>query len=169
MLFRSADGTLVKDVEDVLTETGLPASALELEITENITLGCDDSMIKPLRILRDMGIGIAFDDFGTGYASLSHLTRYPLSRIKIDRSFIRGVPDNAEQTAIARALIIMAHSVDLEVIAEGVETPDQRAFLVSKGCEEAQGFLYARPLPNQEFIEFVRTAEMKEKSTYLTQ
>lgn len=157
-------GTLVSDIENTLDKTGLPAHTLELEITENTAISCEDSIVKPLQILRDRGISIAFDDFGTGYASLRYLTKYPLSRIKIDRSFVRGIPENAEKTAIVRALIAMAHSLDLAIVAEGVETPDQREFLIARGCEEAQGFLYAKPLPNQEFIEFVRAAESRRLS-----
>ncbi len=148
-------GTLVRDVENTLAETGLPAEFLELEITENTALSRDDSIVESLQVLRDKGVSIAFDDFGTGYASLSYLSNYPLSRIKIDRSFMQDIPANSEQTAITRALITMAHSLDLLVTAEGVETPDQVSFLRSKGCEEAQGFLYAKPMPDHEFIEHI--------------
>ena len=150
---------LLKDIEDALRETGLPASALELEITENVALNYEDA-IEPLQKLSDRGVKLAFDDFGTGYASLSYLTRFPLSRIKIDRSFVHNIPDNAEHAAIVRSLIAMAHNLSLEVIAEGVETEAQAAFLLKESCEEAQGFLYAKPLPAAEFEAFLRAGPL---------
>ena len=153
------DGTLLEDVEAALLQSALPAEALELEITENIALGHDDAMLAHLRALRAKGVGLAFDDFGTGYASLSYLTRYPLSRIKIDQSFVRKINDasTSEDTAIVRSIIVMAHNLGLGVTAEGVESPVQAAFLRAKKCDEVQGFYYARPLPAREFEEFVRS------------
>jgi diguanylate cyclase (GGDEF)-like protein/PAS domain S-box-containing protein len=150
--------TLLSDVETALRQSGLPPDALELEITENIALGHDDDMIASLRTLRQRGVHLAFDDFGTGYASLSYLARYPLTRIKIDQSFVRKVDgaSTAEDTAILRALIVMAHSLGLKVIAEGVETSVQASFLESERCEEVQGFLYAKPLPIDDFEAFLR-------------
>ena len=154
------DGALLKDVEAALLQTGLSAECLELEITENIALGHDDKMLPQLRALRERGVGLAFDDFGTGYASLSYLTRYPLSRIKIDRSFVQKITDNGQDTAIVRSIIVMAHNLGLEVIAEGVETPAQAMFLQAEGCEEVQGFLYAKPLPIAEFEDFLRASQI---------
>ncbi len=150
---------LIKDIDDALRESGLPAQVLELEITENVALNYEDA-IAPLQQLSDRGIKLAFDDFGTGYASLSYLTRFPLARIKIDRSFVRNITDNAEHAAIVRSLIAMAHNLCLEVIAEGVETEAQAAFLLAENCEEAQGFLYARPLPAAEFEDYLRTKRL---------
>ncbi len=151
--------TLLKGIEDALRQTGLPAEALELEITENVALNYEDAM-QPLQKLCERGVKLAFDDFGTGYASLSYLTRFPLSRIKIDRSFVRNITDNAEHAAIVRSLIAMAHNLGLEVIAEGVETEAQAAFLLKEQCEEAQGFLYAKPLPAAEFEDYLRTRQL---------
>jgi diguanylate cyclase (GGDEF)-like protein/PAS domain S-box-containing protein len=153
------DGTLLQDVETALLGSGLPADALELEITENIALGHDEAMLEPLRALRARGVGLAFDDFGTGYASLSYLTRYPLTRIKIDQSFVQKITDKSgpEETTIVRSMIVMAHNLGLEVIAEGVETSEQADFLRSHKCDEAQGFLYARPLPPEEFAKYLRS------------
>jgi EAL domain-containing protein (putative c-di-GMP-specific phosphodiesterase class I) len=102
-------------------------------------------------------VKLAFDDFGTGYASLSYLTRLPLARIKIDRSFVMKVTEDAENSAIVRSLIVMAHNLGLEVIAEGVETEAQASFLRNERCEEAQGYLYAKPLPVAEFEDYVRS------------
>jgi len=155
---------IIKDVEDALSDFALPANALELEITENIALGSDKSIIATLRTLKDMGIGIAFDDFGTGYASLSYLVRYPLTRIKIDRSFLKDIPRSTEGAAIVRSLITMSHALGLKVIAEGVETIEHVRFLAEKNCEEAQGYHYSRPIPDREFIEYIRSVKANERS-----
>jgi diguanylate cyclase (GGDEF)-like protein/PAS domain S-box-containing protein len=152
--------TLLTDIEDILVQTGLPADRLELEITENIGLSDDGKVLAPLMALRKTGVHLAFDDFGTGYASLSYLTRYPLSRIKIDRSFVRKLSDNVQDTAIVRSIIVMAHNLGLEVTAEGVETPSQAAFLQAEGCDEVQGFLYAKPLPDAEFERLLRSSQI---------
>jgi diguanylate cyclase (GGDEF)-like protein/PAS domain S-box-containing protein len=146
-------GSLVQDVTNALGESGLPSHALELEITENIALQYQDA-IDPLKMLHDFGVRLAFDDFGTGYASLSYLTRLPLSRIKIDRSFVAKITEDAENAAIVRSLTVMAHNLGLEVIAEGVETEAQANFLRREGCEEVQGYFYAKPLPAAEFEQY---------------
>jgi diguanylate cyclase (GGDEF)-like protein/PAS domain S-box-containing protein len=152
---QSRDLSLLADIQRILCETGLPAEFLELEITENIALTCEGEML-PLQQLHEIGIKLAFDDFGTGYASLSYLTRLPISRIKIDRGFVLNLSDNAEDAAIVRSLIAMAHNLGLEVIAEGVETEAQAAFLQKERCEEAQGFLYSRALPAEQFQEYLK-------------
>jgi diguanylate cyclase (GGDEF)-like protein/PAS domain S-box-containing protein len=157
------DDALLKDVDDALAASGLPSRALELEITENVALD-HEAAIAPLQALREKGVRIAFDDFGTGYASLSNLTRYPLTRIKIDRSFVRKIGDNAQGAAIVRSLIAMAHSVGLAVIAEGVETDAEAAFLLAETCEEAQGFLYAKPLSVSEFEAHLRAGRFGVRS-----
>ena len=150
------DGTLHTDVEEALRMTGLPAGALELEITENIALGHDEAVLALLRSLREKGVTFAFDDFGTGFASLSYLTRYPIARIKIDQSFVRKISPQSENTAIVRSIIVMAHNLGLEVIAEGVETPAHAAFLQAERCDEVQGFLYAKPLTEAGFEAYLR-------------
>lgn len=149
-----SDEALLHDLNEALRETGLPAEALELEITENVALDFGDA--AALQKIRDRGVKLAFDDFGTGYASLSYLTRFPLSRIKIDRSFIGKITEDAGDAAIVRSLIAMAHNLNLEVIAEGVETAAQAAFLLNHTCEEAQGYLYSKPLPAAEFEAYLR-------------
>ncbi len=151
--------SLVKDVDDALRRSNLPAEALELEITENIALNHEEAA-KPLRLLRERGVKIAFDDFGTGYASLSCLTRFPASRIKIDRGFVSEMTNSARDAAIVRSLIMMAKSLHLDVIAEGVETAAQAAFLKNEQCEEAQGFLYGKPLPGAKFGTYLSTARI---------
>jgi EAL domain-containing protein (putative c-di-GMP-specific phosphodiesterase class I) len=150
---------LLQDVEDALRQTGLPGETLELEITENVALNYEDS-IAQLQKLCARGVKLAFDDFGTGYASLSYLTRFPLARIKIDRSFVRNITDDAEHAAIVRSLIAMAHNLGLTVIAEGVETEAQAAFLLAERCEEAQGFLYAKPLAASAFEDYLRASRL---------
>jgi len=158
------NGSLLRDVERALSESGLPPEALELEITENIALGREEGTLSPLKALRAKGIGIAFDDFGTGYASLSYLTRYPLTRIKIDRSFIQkiGTQSAGEDTAIVRSIIVMGRNLGLEVIAEGVETTAQADFLKTEGCHELQGFLFSKPLPADAFEHYLRSGVFDE-------
>lgn len=149
--------TIEADVEAVLKETGLPANALELEITENISHGSDDEIIKSLARLKEKGVHIAFDDFGTGYASLSYLVKYPLSRIKIDKSFLENIPFSKEDSAIVHSTIVMAHALGLEVIAEGVETPEHILFLGAQNCEEAQGYYYSKPVDADKFFEYAKS------------
>ena len=149
------DPGLSQDIESALQMSSLPAEILELEISETFALNNDDA-IAPLQELHNRGIKLAFDDFGTGYASLSYLTKFPVSRIKIDRSFVAKVTDDAENAAIVRSLIAMAHNLKLGIIAEGVETAAQARFLLDEQCEEAQGFLYAKPLSAAEFEAYLR-------------
>ncbi len=147
--FRS--GNLAQKTLDVLRQTNLPPHALELEITENIILRYEDDIVAPLRNLRESGVGIAFDDYGTGYASLSLLKRYPLSRLKIDQSFTRAACNSAADAAIISAIFSMANAFNLSVIAEGVETQAQASLLRQLGCEEAQGYFIGRPVSAGEF------------------
>lgn len=153
------EGLLCAEVKTALAESGLPADALELEITENIALGHDEVVLASLRRLREAGVGLAFDDFGTGYASLSYLTRYPLTRLKIDRSFVQKAVRGSklEDSAIVRSMIVMGHNLGLDVIAEGVETPEQAAYLYARRCDEVQGYLYSKPLPKDEFEALLRS------------
>lgn len=145
------DGRLAKVVTRCLQESALPAHQLELEITETTVLGLDGELIGPLRQLRETGVGIAFDDYGTGYASLSLLKRYPLTRLKIDREFVQDLETNQGDAAIVRAVLAMAASLGLDVIAEGMETEAQAAILQMLGCQEAQGYLFGKPMPGEEF------------------
>jgi diguanylate cyclase (GGDEF)-like protein/PAS domain S-box-containing protein len=149
--------SLVAEIEQVLAETGLAPQSLELEITENIALGENTVAVEPLRKLRDLGVRVALDDFGTGYASLSFLTRMPLTGIKIDQNFVRGLPDDPKMASIVRSLITMAHNLGLNVVAEGVETVQQKQFLQAQNCDEAQGFLFAKPLSAGAFAAFLES------------
>lgn len=143
-----AGGLIAERVNAVLNRWQLPPEALELELTENVVLG-SDANFAALQALRDLGVQIAFDDFGTGYASLSCIATYPITRIKIDRSFVRDIEGDSSihDTAIASTIIVLAHNLGLSVTAEGVETRAQESFLRAKHCNEVQGFRYARPLP----------------------
>lgn len=154
------DVMLLQEVEEALQQSGLPADALELEITENIALADDEAMLASLHALRNIGVGLAFDDFGTGYGSLSFLTRYPLTRLKIDRSFVQKIQKKCPPTdwAIVRSIISMAHNLGLEVTAEGVEQAIQASLLKNKRCNEAQGFLFSKPLTAEDFEAYLHAS-----------
>jgi EAL domain-containing protein (putative c-di-GMP-specific phosphodiesterase class I) len=122
---------------------------LELEINERMLMDDIDAVSATLADLKALGVRIAIDDFGTGYSSLGRLNRLPIDRIKIDRSFVHGLPDHAGHAAIARAIVMLATSLGMATIAEGVETEAQRDFLVALGCEELQGLLYGAPRAGQ--------------------
>lgn len=138
-------------VEAILAEFNLPASALELEITENTILRNEQRIMQPLRHLRALGVGIAFDDFGTGFASLSMLKDYPVSRLKIDRSFVSGADRSLRDEAIVEAVSRLAAGFQLEVIAEGIETHEQARLMQHYACGEGQGYLYGRPMTADDF------------------
>jgi diguanylate cyclase (GGDEF)-like protein len=140
------DSGLAANVLRILNETGFPASRLELEITESALLHDEDNTYSTLHDLRAMGIRISMDDFGTGYSSLSYLRRFPFNKIKIDRSFVQQVPGDRECVAIIQAVTSLAAKLKMTVTVEGVETADQRAFTVSEGCDQIQGFLISRPI-----------------------
>ncbi|MFZ2853968.1 MAG: EAL domain-containing protein [Rhodocyclaceae bacterium] len=143
-------------VEAILAETGLPGSALELEITESTVMETADVAIAMLHRLKALGLTLAIDDFGTGYSSLAYLKRFPVDRLKIDRSFVIDIETDPSDAAIACAVITLAHSLGLDVVAEGVETAGQVSFLRQQGCDSAQGFFYCRPVAAGEAVEFCR-------------
>jgi diguanylate cyclase (GGDEF)-like protein/PAS domain S-box-containing protein len=149
-------GDLPRRVEEALIRNRLPADALELEITENIMLRHDESILVPLRELCAWGVGIAFDDYGTGYASLSLLKRYPVTQLKIDKSFVRDLCTDAEDAAIIQAIMYLGRRLDLNIIAEGIETRAQEEALRLYGCTEAQGYLYGRPIPESALSDILR-------------
>jgi EAL domain-containing protein (putative c-di-GMP-specific phosphodiesterase class I) len=137
-------------VARLLAAHDFPATRLELELTESATIADDESIVSVLFELRRMGVRVAVDDFGTGYASLSYLRRLSVDMVKIDKSFIAGVGESAADSAIVLGIMGMAHGLNLLALAEGVETEAQRDFLSVAGCDIAQGYLLGRPLPIDE-------------------
>jgi diguanylate cyclase (GGDEF)-like protein/PAS domain S-box-containing protein len=144
-------GNLKSKVAHALATSGLAAAHLELEITENIALAQDETMMAALNEIHGLGVDIAFDDFGTGFGSMSMLKRFPVTRLKIDRSFVQDLVENNDDICIVRAIIGLGSSLGLEVIAEGIETEDQRTQLLALGCSEGQGYYYGRPMSAWDF------------------
>jgi EAL domain-containing protein (putative c-di-GMP-specific phosphodiesterase class I) len=153
--------SLLDSVTKALKISGLDPSYLELELTESAIMKNWEESSRILQELKAMGLRVAIDDFGTGYSSLAYLKRFPLDVLKIDRSFIRDIPGDQDNAAIATAIIAMAHSLNLKVVAEGVETPEQLAFLRNLGCDEVQGYLFSPALPRDKIEEFLKKEERR--------
>jgi len=139
-------------VKGILQKHKVNPSHLELEITETAVMNDINRSIETLETLKAMGLRLAIDDFGTGYSSLSHLKRLPLDKVKIDREFIHDVLDDPNDATIVKAIIQLSNSLNLEVIAEGVETLEQEQYLRQYGCTEGQGFYYSKPITSDDFI-----------------
>jgi EAL domain-containing protein (putative c-di-GMP-specific phosphodiesterase class I) len=139
-----------------LRETGMNPELLELELTEGMVMLNPDRAVRILTELKSMGVRLAIDDFGVGYSSLAQIKRFPIDTLKVDRSFIREIPRVAEDTAIAEAIIAMGKTLSLTVIAEGVETAEQRSFLRAHDCDEMQGFFFSKPIDGETFAQFMR-------------
>jgi diguanylate cyclase (GGDEF)-like protein len=148
--FRHQD--IAQLVKTILSETGLNPELLELEITETAVMDNVDAAINRLNAIKEMGVKITIDDFGTGYTSISYLKQFPVSVLKIDQSFIKGVPDNQDDVAITTAVIALAHSLNMKVVAEGVETPEQLQYLADHDCDMVQGYYLSRPLPEAKIL-----------------
>jgi len=144
--------TIVDDVREALALSGLPASSLVLEIAETVMMAATDLAVQRLHDLKSLGVLLAMDDFGTGYSSLSYLSRYPVDILKMDRSFLASEHENS---GLAAAIIALGSSLKLNVVAEGIELPEQMASLRDLGCELGQGFLFARPMDDQALIEYL--------------
>ena len=147
---------LKETLASVLAETGFDPCDLEFEITESVLMESSVAVSEVLADLKAMGISISVDDFGTGYSSLSYLKRFPIDGLKIDRTFVRDLPADQDDAAIVRAIIAMSRSLRMKVIAEGVETGEQQAFLRAEGCDEIQGYFSGRPVPPEEFLRLLR-------------
>jgi EAL domain-containing protein (putative c-di-GMP-specific phosphodiesterase class I) len=152
--FRQND--FVERIENSLASYGLPCSLLKLEITEGIVIQNLEDTISKMRRLKKLGVSFAMDDFGTGYSSLTYLKRLPVDTLKIDQSFIRDATSDPNDAEIIRAIVAMARSLDLKVIAEGVETAEQLEFLQGLECHFYQGYLHSQPLPVEEFQKLLK-------------
>jgi diguanylate cyclase (GGDEF)-like protein len=151
--------SMVAKVAAILEETELDASLLELEITESTIMQDDRMTLTAFEQLSEMGVGLVLDDFGTGYSSLSYLRRFPIDRVKIDRSFVKEVTTHADDAALTSAIIAMAHSLRLSVVAEGVESSEHLEFLRERGCDEFQGYLVSPAIPAEEFVRFLEAKD----------
>lgn len=150
------DENLVAAVTDILERTEMPAHALELEITEGLLMGDTEKLMLVFDALTDLGVRFSLDDFGTGYSSLSYLQRFPIGNLKIDQSFISGIPHNRDSVALTQAIIAMAKALHMSVTAEGVEQKSQMEFLTRAGCHEMQGFYFSKPVCADEFEALIR-------------
>jgi diguanylate cyclase (GGDEF)-like protein/PAS domain S-box-containing protein len=151
--FRQPD--LTERIANIIRDTGLAANALEVEVTESMVMHDPQRAAVVLERLKEMGVAVAIDDFGTGYSSLSYLKRFPIDYIKIDQSFIRGLPGDTEDVGITRAIIALAKTLNVKLIAEGIDNPDQLAFLKREGCDEGQGYLISSSLPADAMRKFL--------------
>ena len=146
---------------EILGETGLDPRSLEVELTEGVLMQHAEAASSILQALRERGVQVAIDDFGTGYSSLSNLRKFPVDELKIDQSFVRGIITHTGDAAIVTAVLAMARSLELRVVAEGVETPEELAFLQAHQCEEAQGYHFSRPLPAEQFARLLQRGGLK--------
>jgi EAL domain-containing protein (putative c-di-GMP-specific phosphodiesterase class I) len=152
-----ASNEILEHIAEVLDQTGLQPELLELEITEGMVMQDPERAVKRLTAIKQMGVRLAIDDFGTGYSSLGQIKNFPVDTLKVDRSFIRDLPAYTEDRAITEAIIAMAHTLSLTVIAEGVETIEQAEYLRDHACDEMQGFYFSRPIRPEDFAELLRT------------
>ena len=151
------DPDLVAEIEAVLKETGLLPDLLELEVTESAIMHNAERTVRVLAAIKELGVRLAIDDFGTGYSSLAQLRRFPIDTLKVDRSFVREIPDNAGDRAIAEAIIAMGKTLSLTIVAEGVETPEQQAFLSEHHCDVMQGYYFSTPIAPDDFATLLRS------------
>ncbi|MDQ2100624.1 MAG: EAL domain-containing protein [Tychonema bourrellyi B0820] len=150
---------IIERVCEILTETGLDPKYLELELTESLVLQDEAAVFQAFSVWKNMGIRVAIDDFGTGYASLSYSKRFPFDVLKIDKSFVRNIADDRQNAAITVAIIQMAHSMNMKVVAEGVEDERELAFLCEHGCDEIQGYFFSKALPRADFEELLKSGK----------
>jgi FOG: EAL domain len=150
------DDNLIDDIQSALNDSGMAPNLLELEITESMVMRNPARMIAVLTKIKNLGVRLAIDDFGTGYSSLSQIKHFPIDTLKVDRSFIRNIPQDAEDKAITEAIIAMGKTLSLTVVAEGVETQEQLDFLREHSCDEMQGFYFSKPIVPEQFADLLR-------------
>jgi diguanylate cyclase (GGDEF)-like protein/PAS domain S-box-containing protein len=150
------DGNLISDIRAALNDSGMAPNQLELEVTESMVMHNPERAIAVLAKIKSMGVRLAIDDFGTGYSSLAQIKRFPVDTLKVDRSFIRNLPQDAEDKAITEAIIAMGKTLSLTVVAEGVETVEQMNFLKDHSCDEMQGFYFSKPIMPEQFADLLR-------------
>jgi len=159
-----ADQRLPARIAEILAQTGLPASSLDLEVTESMTMKSPEETATMMRVLTGQGLSLSIDDFGTGYSSLSYLKTFPISTLKIDRSFVKDIETDQNDADICSVTVLLAHKLGLDVVAEGVETEAQLRYLHSVGCEKIQGYLISKPLPADKAEEFIRNNPIIERT-----
>ena len=148
------DSNMLNNIKNVITETGISPNSIEIEITESYIATDEEKVFKTLQALRDMNLNLAIDDFGTGYSSLSYLQKLPVTRLKIDKSFVDDLPESKESVAVAKAIIALAKTFNLAITAEGVETKEQLEFLQEEDCDDIQGYYYSKPITLEELEVF---------------
>lgn len=166
-----ADPGLLGDIDAALDNSGMAAELLELEITESMVMQNVERAMRVLKAIKGLGVMLAIDDFGTGYSSMSLLKKFPIDVLKIDRSFVREISNNSEDQAIADAIIALGRALDLTIVAEGVETAEQEAFLRAHHCDQIQGYLISKPVPPDKFAAFMANhtlAELKAQAAKAT-
>jgi EAL domain-containing protein (putative c-di-GMP-specific phosphodiesterase class I) len=151
---------LIQDVTAALAASGLPSAALKLEVTETVAMEAGGISIPTLEALRELGVRLAIDDFGTGYSSLAYLKRFPVDTLKVDRSFVDGIDQDEQDSAIVRSVVALARALGLTVTAEGIETEDQLETLRTLACDEGQGYLFQRPQPADVIGDLLRQLPM---------
>jgi EAL domain-containing protein (putative c-di-GMP-specific phosphodiesterase class I) len=151
---------VVETINRIINESGVGHQYVELEITESVLMSNPKVLGEKLIALKRLGIEVAIDDFGTGYSSLSYLKTFPIDKLKIDQSFVRGIEVDEQDRAIVKAIIAMADALGIKTIAEGIEETAQALLLKEYGCQQAQGYMYARPLSEEKFVEFLKYNEI---------
>jgi EAL domain-containing protein (putative c-di-GMP-specific phosphodiesterase class I) len=164
-----AEESLLLDIKSALDDSGVEGSDLELEITETMVMNDPEQAVNTLRRLKDLGIRVAIDDFGTGYSSLAYLKRFPIDSVKVDRSFVEDIPQDVDSMAIVQAIISMAHSLRLKVVAEGVETEAQVSFLRGEGCDEIQGHYFSAACSASEISGIMRKTLRRGTTVFLSE
>ncbi|KMT64209.1 EAL domain-containing protein [Catenovulum maritimum] len=154
------DKNIVSIIKDSITKARINSHWLDIEITESMLMGDINEALKQLDEIKSLGVQMSIDDFGTGYSSLSYLKKFPVDTLKVDRAFIRDIPDDKDDMAISDAIIAMAHKLNMQVIAEGVETAEHVEFLVRNNCQIGQGYLFSQPLPEAELFSFIKTEKI---------